>query len=490
MAKRVINNGDGGLVSRNAINGNFTEIFDEIEFSRGIIVDGTTKSQQNTHAPIFTISFDDTRLSAYEGWFPFLEGLGIQGSMIVNPPRLGNPLEDPPNMEWAQLTEMYNAGWEIVSHSMSHEDMRDYTEAELIYEFEESKRVLESHGYEVINFAWPRTAYTNELERRVCRRYYRSARGYGDPAYDDELVNEDAFNPFNLRSFPDRIEIETPAGLQELKDNIDIAYDENRWLIYTGHNWTQDREDAMLEIIQYIQAKENDMDFVTINQGLDLKYNYFESGDKFSVGENGVRIDEADGKALVATENRTALGIEAGEGNREDYGTYLGYWAGKYSEGIRNTHVGPEAGVQAILNASVSLGFKAGRNALSGWYCLNIGYQAGQDQDGDFNVFFGQNAGKDNVADGCMGIGAGACQDNTKDNLFEFVQNNVNAVPLLKGFFDTLDLIQGCPDGAAADDELGNNTAQLYLDEGADKLKVKVKYSDGTVKTGDVANLI
>ena len=40
---------------------------------------------------------------------------------------------------------------------------------------------------------------------------------------------------------------------------------------------------------------------------------------------------------------------------------------------------------------------------------------------------------------------------------------------------------------APTDANLNTGTVTFYLDEGGDKLMVRVKYSDGTLKTGEVA---
>jgi hypothetical protein len=47
-------------------------------------------------------------------------------------------------------------------------------------------------------------------------------------------------------------------------------------------------------------------------------------------------------------------------------------------------------------------------------------------------------------------------------------------------------VIQGAPDSPISDLELANSQCSFYLDEGTDVLKVKVKYSSGIVKTGEV----
>jgi len=48
-------------------------------------------------------------------------------------------------------------------------------------------------------------------------------------------------------------------------------------------------------------------------------------------------------------------------------------------------------------------------------------------------------------------------------------------------------LVQGAPGSAPDSAQLETNSISFYLDESSNKLKVMVKYSNGTVKTGEVS---
>ena len=50
-------------------------------------------------------------------------------------------------------------------------------------------------------------------------------------------------------------------------------------------------------------------------------------------------------------------------------------------------------------------------------------------------------------------------------------------------------LVQGCPASVFDDDLLNQGSVMFYFDEVGHTLEVKAKYSDGTVKSGEVANL-
>jgi hypothetical protein len=50
----------------------------------------------------------------------------------------------------------------------------------------------------------------------------------------------------------------------------------------------------------------------------------------------------------------------------------------------------------------------------------------------------------------------------------------------------TVSTIVGADTAAVADGDMGNSEVNIWVDEANDKLKVKVKYSDGTIKSGEI----
>lgn len=69
-----------------------------------------------------------------------------------------------------------------------------------------------------------------------------------------------------------------------------------------------------------------------------------------------------------------------------------------------------------------------------------------------------------------------------------FIRDVTNGISLIRFKHGTAPLImQKMRNAVPADSELENETGILYLDQAANNLKIKVKYSDGTVKIGTVA---
>jgi len=495
MARVTWIDGDSGDTVQGVIDDNFIEVYqlrDEVTVATDVIgftIKKQVRTEYNEHKPFFTICFDDNQQSVHTGWRPFFANKGIVGCLPIAIFHVGETELVPPYMTWEEIHDMEDDGWEIMGHSMTHQAFQTLGEEEARYELSECKRILIEQGFNPINFAWPLSENVGDENRRICREYYRSSRGYYSPVENKSPLNEHSFNPFDIKSAGERVDITTQDGMDWILGLVDQAYDENRWLIWTGHAWTANFETALEEVIDYVQAK--GIEILTINEVLNRKWNYIEAGSQFSVGEEAVRIGLADGDSLVCQDRRTGVGRYAGEGNRELGNTHVGYFAGRFSEGMGMVSLGEYAAYQSGHQYSVNVGFKAGMQAapVNSYYMVNVGNQAGEDAYGNATINIGVNAGNGGSAENCIHIGNKAGYENTIDGNFEVKQNGENVLALLKGNFGTQDFIHGCPDGAAVDGDLENSMAHFYLDESGDTLNVKVKYSDGTVKTGVVANL-
>ena len=112
------------------------------------------------------ITFDDGYLHVYDEVFPYLKELGFTATVYP----VGEKLDTQKNLTGAMLKEMYDAGWEIGSHSMSHSDLIE--SEDLNYEICFSKTVIsETAGIpldDVSSFAYP---YGNADERVMTKVY-------------------------------------------------------------------------------------------------------------------------------------------------------------------------------------------------------------------------------------------------------------------------------------------------------------------------------
>ncbi|HEX9021870.1 MAG TPA: polysaccharide deacetylase family protein, partial [Nitrospirota bacterium] len=123
----------------------------------------------------------------------------------------------------AQIIALRDAGWEIMSHTVSHPNLRSLTAAEIETELSKSKNALEALGVTIHNLVYPYNK-SNEQVRQIARKYYRSGRGGGNEA------NGALIDPYELRSFTSR------QDLAKLERAVDRASAEKSWMIIYHHD--------------------------------------------------------------------------------------------------------------------------------------------------------------------------------------------------------------------------------------------------------------
>lgn len=206
-------------------------------------------------------------------------------------------------LTWEQIKTLQEAGWEILSHTVSHPSLSGETESEIRTELTNSKKILENEGLIINNLAYP-FGDANDLVRKVAREIYRSGRG---------VVS--GLNPENntIKTFKLFSEVaDDDTLLATYKTYVDNAETDEKWLIFRMHNTNSDDATTISSLIDYIQTK--GIPIVTINQGLNQMGNYIDAGDNFKVHENGtyiknLEIDEGatgsfttvDGKTVTVT---------------------------------------------------------------------------------------------------------------------------------------------------------------------------------------------
>jgi peptidoglycan/xylan/chitin deacetylase (PgdA/CDA1 family) len=186
----------------------------------------TSCSTANTHglvAPplataLITFVFDDGNDSDYlVGRDIFLEQGAVACSAITT-----DWINTPGHLTPGQIRALRDAGWEIMSHTVSHPKLTSLDAAQIEGEFAVSKTVLENMGVSVRNVVYPKNM-SNELVRTIARKYYRSGRG---GAY---AVNTSNTDPYYLKSYP--IKHDLPG----MERTIDRAYAGRSWIIFYQH---------------------------------------------------------------------------------------------------------------------------------------------------------------------------------------------------------------------------------------------------------------
>lgn len=97
-----------------------------------------------------SFTFDDGKLSTYSNVFPIFKDAGLRGNLAVITDSVGSTDQ----YTWDQLAEMAAAGWEVVSHSRTHE-FTFMNEAKMHAELVESRAILQAHGHSARVFNMP-----------------------------------------------------------------------------------------------------------------------------------------------------------------------------------------------------------------------------------------------------------------------------------------------------------------------------------------------
>lgn len=124
------------------------------------------------------ITFDDGFLDVYENAFPILNELGFEATTYVITGTLDSDISYG-YMQKEELAELAANGWEIGSHSISHEDLRT-SPLGIRNEIQKSKQVLEDLlEIEVRSFSYPYAVSNDWIRERVQEYGYESAVGIG-----------------------------------------------------------------------------------------------------------------------------------------------------------------------------------------------------------------------------------------------------------------------------------------------------------------------
>jgi peptidoglycan/xylan/chitin deacetylase (PgdA/CDA1 family) len=168
--------------------------------------------------PLLSFVFDDGYETDRTFGLDLFKAEGVVASSAVIIDRIGS-LDF---MNTDQIRDLSAAGWEIMSHTVSHPNLSSLGEARIDEELHNSLDALEALGFHPRNLVYPYNK-SNALVERVASRYYRSARGGGSS------FNDASSRPFFLRSF----EINDDLGRSERL--IDQAAAGGKWLILYHH---------------------------------------------------------------------------------------------------------------------------------------------------------------------------------------------------------------------------------------------------------------
>ena len=294
-----------------------------------VILAGFTSFTAKAEVPhgVISISFDDNYQDQFDYAFPLMQTRGITGTFYVVTNQVSDFSGDASYMSIAELQILQVNGNEIGSHSKTHSDFIYLTDAQIVDECDTSKKILQSNGLTVTNFAYP-DGLTNDHVDSIVKQYYRSGR----TAYVGPYLMEAPTDQFRLAGFS--AETANSSALSLLKGMVDQVYSTSGWAIIFFHNikpdaysepYTTSTQD-FASFLDYIISK--GVQTHTVNQVLNLT--------PLSITTNFGTVAPSSG--LYDLDN--ALAIEAfspaaSDGERYSWNGWVGTGNGSYS-GLNN----------------------------------------------------------------------------------------------------------------------------------------------------------
>jgi len=119
------------------------------------------------------ITFDDGWKNQYTYAFPVLKKYKFPATFFIVVEQIGGNLF----MNWNELKELLNNGMEIGSHTLTHPNLRQVTESQLVSEIKDSKTILEQNlNCQIEVFAYPYGIFDSKIIEVVRESKYKAAR--------------------------------------------------------------------------------------------------------------------------------------------------------------------------------------------------------------------------------------------------------------------------------------------------------------------------
>jgi peptidoglycan/xylan/chitin deacetylase (PgdA/CDA1 family) len=192
--------------------------------------------------------FDDGYSSIYTKVFPYFQSKGIVGTDNIVTDSVGSS-----NFTtWEELTTMYNAGWEMASHSKQHVDLTGLNAQALDDQLRLSKEALTSHGFDVVSMIYP-FGINNQTVKSATGKYYKYGRAAG--VYTIQGIDgfDYAVMPFPIRRYeiPGNSE---GTNFNAAKGYIDYALAHKRIVIFYYHNVSDSELVTIGQIVDYVNS--------------------------------------------------------------------------------------------------------------------------------------------------------------------------------------------------------------------------------------------
>lgn len=187
-----------------------------------------------------TICFDDAHSTIFTNARPVLQQYDIRATVYV--PTLGIDDEAFWHMSWKQIIALQELGWEIGSHSHTHQSMTLLSPEKVEEELRVSRDVLAKHGIEAKTFATPLGDKNDEVVEAI-KKYYVAHRGTErqPKTHLHFSFNDLDVDPYEIAG----IELWHNYSIDKIKSLVERAIDKEAWVVFYLHEISNGKTDEM-----------------------------------------------------------------------------------------------------------------------------------------------------------------------------------------------------------------------------------------------------
>lgn len=178
-------------------------------------------SAQGFNRGLLTLTFDDGWEDNHQNVLPILNSNGLKSTQFYATQFIQDSGQE------SKITDFYQAGHEIGSHSVTHPDLTTLSQTSLLQELVDSKTYLENliGAGTITNFALPYGSYNDNVLNQIKARYAANR------TVDDGYNSKDNFDRYRLKVK----NILSSTTSNEVNTWINKAKNDKTWLILVYH---------------------------------------------------------------------------------------------------------------------------------------------------------------------------------------------------------------------------------------------------------------